>query len=113
MNTLNMIEEEEWKPITDFENYEISSNGRVRMYIRKNKYLILNITKPSRKTVFTNIILTKDDKEYTRLIHRLIAIEFISNPNNKSYVYHKDGDKFNNSVNNLMWINPKELKKLK
>ena len=40
--------------------------------------------------------------------HRLVAIHFIDNPLNLEEVNHIDGDKSNNSKNNLEWVNRKE-----
>lgn len=41
-------------------------------------------------------------------VHRLLAIYFISNPENKEYVHHKDKNKRNNSLENLQWVTQEE-----
>lgn len=52
--------------------------------------------------------LTGKKKRLSRLVHRLVATAFIENPNNYSEVNHKDGDKENNSVDNLEWCTHQE-----
>ena len=41
-------------------------------------------------------------------IHRLVAEKYIPNPDNKEQVNHKDGNKLNNSANNLEWVSNQE-----
>ena len=93
--------EEIWKPIPGYEAlYEASNFGRVRSLFRYKKIL-----KPS---PITNGYLTVElwkNKQRKRIgIHRLVAMCFCDNPDNKPFVNHIDETKTNNCADNLEWV---------
>lgn len=104
---------EVWKDATGFEGiYQVSNFGRIKK-IRtwrgnkyKNKYI--NCETILKGSIQNNgyISISYRGKHY--LLHRIIATTFIPNPKNKPQVNHKDGNKLNNSVNNLEWVTNKE-----
>jgi len=52
---------------------------------------------------YQQVNVYKKGKQKTYLIHRLVALKYIPNPNNLPEVNHIDGDKLNNHYKNLEW----------
>ena len=94
---------EEWRIIQETDGkYSISDKGRVR---NNNTMHILS---PSNKEGYRHISLYINGKPRPKSVHRLVAMEFIPNPENKREVNHKDGNPSNNCVENLEWVTPEE-----
>ena len=53
------------------------------------------------------MVLSKDGKTKTFLVHRLVAEAFIPNPQQLTQVNHKDENGHNNYVQNLEWVDAK------
>lgn len=94
-----------FKEINDFPNYEVSDTGLVR---NKRKNRLKEPGKDCRG--YLKVDLYKNSKRYTRKIHRLVAEAFIPNesPSYRREINHIDGNKQNNSVENLEWCTGSE-----
>lgn len=93
------METEVWKDIQGYEGlYKISSLGNVYSCYT-NKILSPGKTGDG----YPYVMLHKDKKEKIHMIHRLVAIHFIPNPDNLPIINHKDEDKENYSIDNLEW----------
>lgn len=91
-----------WSNIPGF-NYSVSDCGRVR----NDK--TGNIKTPCvNKHGYYCVNLYKNGEQFAKRIHRLVADAFINNPENKTCVNHIDGNKLNNNVKNLEWVNHSE-----
>ena len=106
---------EEWKSLKglvelgDF--YEVSNLGRVRSLTRITHYSdgrvrvfkghLLNIH--YNKNHYATVSLAKEGTSKTYNVHRLVALAFVSNPNELPCVNHKDECKENNVSSNLEW----------
>lgn len=91
---------EEFEFIKGYENlYKINRNGDVYSCIyRKN--LVHLLTGDNYKYV----LLHKEGKRHKARIHRLLALQYLENPNNLAEVDHIDRNKNNNTLINLRWV---------
>lgn len=94
-----------WKDINKASNYEVSNYGNIRnkttQYVLKWRIC---------KTGYYQVSIKFDDtgKFKNAYVHRLVAEAWIDNPSNKVSVNHIDGNKANNTVDNLEWMTYKE-----
>ena len=96
--------QEIWKDIVGYEGlYQVSNLGRVKSLgntkARKEK-ILLGV---SISDNYLQIGLNKNGERKRYVIHRLVAEAFIPNPLNKPQVNHINGNKKDNSVENLEW----------
>lgn len=112
--------EEIWKDVVGYEGlYQVSNLGRVRSVDRtiedkfgrikrkrlfKGKLLRLNLCKNG----YIIAVLWRNQRTKSCYVHRLVAMAFIPNHENKPEIDHIDGDRSNNRSNNLRWCTRKE-----
>ena len=87
-----------WKTIPGYENYDVSDEGEVRNgktgRILKSSYS---------NGGYKKVNLRSNNVVANAKIHRLVAENFIPNPDGLPQVNHIDGDKNNNRIENLEW----------
>lgn len=100
---------EKFVEIEGYPDYYIThSPPRVFRY-RNGEYVESKQTLNSEKDRYwTTTLKTKDGRYVKRSIHRLLMLTFVPNPDGKEQVNHIDGNKSNNSMDNLEWATPKE-----
>ena len=86
---------ESWLPIQGYEEYQVSDFGRVK---RGGKIL-----KPWRGNRYLQVALSNNGAVKNKLIHRLVALAFLPNPENKPTVNHLNEIKHDNRLENLEW----------
>lgn len=104
-----------WQQIKGFEGfYSVSNKGNVKHdkttkrigtgnYAREEHFIKHRINNKG----YAIVDLYKGNKRSQLLVHRLVAIAFLDNPNNYKVVNHKDENPLNNSVENLEWCTQK------
>lgn len=92
-----------WQVIEGYPNYEVSTAGKVRNKVTGR------ILKPRiSNTGYERVCLYNETSHKHISVHRLVALTFIDNPENKKCVNHIDNNRLNNRVENLEWVTYKE-----
>ena len=94
---------EAWMLVDGYDNYEVSSIGRVRNNVTGR---ILRQHNDGRG--YLKIKLCKNGDMKNHKVHRLVAEAFCKNPNVKKYVDHIDNNRANNHYTNLRWVSSSE-----
>lgn len=109
------MKKEIWKDIPGYEKlYQASSIGRVRGIEGRVTHSTIHGKRKWRELILKQkvsadgnhrVSLWKEKEESTWLVHRLIALTFIPLVKGKEHINHIDGDRYNNTVENLEWCN--------
>ena len=99
----------EIKPIEGYENYFVSSDGKIYCNSRRwrgggthDEPSMHQLKATVKENGYCSVLLRGNiDKRF--YVHRLVAQAFIPNPENLPQINHKDEDKQNNDVSNLEW----------
>ena len=102
-NNLIKLNVEVFRSIDCYDNYAISSFGRVKN-VKTNRILKAGLNSNG----YFLVVLCKDGVKKSHQVHRLVACAFIDNPDDKLCVDHKNNDRTSNQLTNLRWATTNE-----
>lgn len=88
--------------------YQIDEVGNLFSYPNSRNKTYRQMVPNLHRDGYRKVCLYKDGVVKTHMVHRLVAQTFIPNEAGLKQVNHKDGNKLNNSVDNLEWVTPKQ-----
>ena len=88
----------ETRQIPEFPGYSVTKDGRVWSY--KNKKWLISSKVPNG---YLTVGLCKNNKSFTKLVHRLVLEAYIGGCTKNMECRHLDGNKSNNNLPNLCW----------
>lgn len=96
---------DEWKDVDGFDGiYRVNKSGDVYSAYINRTLRWLNVGNGYFAVQLYCGKVNGKKKYKLQYIHRLVAMAFIDNPDNFPEVNHKDGNKANNSLDNLEWV---------
>ena len=102
-NNLIKLNVEVWRSIENYDNYVVSSFGRVK---NTKTGKVLKASDNGHGYLIIDLYENAIRKSYQ--VHRLVANAFINNPDDKNCVDHKDNNRTNNNISNLRFATSKE-----
>lgn len=115
--SLEDMDGEIWKDVIGYEGlYQVSNRGRIKSLAKggsgnktmEEHILKLQVHRCGSNYARLQVRMHKNGKGKTVSVHRLVASNFIPNPDNKPHVDHIDTNPFNNGVPNLRWVSVAE-----
>ena len=108
------MQSEIWKDVPGFPGYQVSNAGRVRSLPRivKRGNHTMNISgsilRFGTSMGYSFVNLRKDGKSVSVKVHKLVALVFVENPQQRPEIDHINTKRKDNRPENLRWVNRHE-----